>query len=119
MVKEGHARARAGAAGRRIDLARAPDEGVRRYAIGAGQLVNEDVVDRRLPEAGHLDLKLRVDGLADGHAALGDAPDHLAIHGEAVVPGLRDGEDVSCTDSDVDWHLARPLECIGDSNAPL
>ena len=52
-------------------------------------------------------------GLADGHAALGDPLRHLALHGDAEVSRLRDGEHVARADGNVERHLACSLDFDG------
>jgi hypothetical protein len=113
MMKERHARARARAAGGGVDLARSPHQGVRGHAVGAGKLVDEDVVHARLSHTGDVDLELRVDRLADRHATLGDPLDHLALHGNAEARRLHDREDVAGAERDVDGDLADLLDLDG------
>src|SRR5262249_20137631 len=52
MMEQRHACAGAGAARRGVDLARTPDERIRRDAVRIGQLVDEDVVDGGFAHAG-------------------------------------------------------------------
>src|SRR5262245_2737423 len=68
VMEERHARASAGAAGRRVDLARAPHERVGRHAGTVRQFVDEHVVHARLAQTRHVHLELGVDGLAHRHA---------------------------------------------------
>src|SRR5499426_1738430 len=110
VMEERHARASARPAGRGVDLPRAPHEGVRRHAGSVGQLVDEDVVDARLAEAGHAHFELGVDGLADRHAPLRDAFDVLSSDGDAELRCLDDREDIADAGRHVDLHLAHRLD---------
>src|SRR5262249_43760701 len=110
MMEQRHARARAGAARRRIDLSWSPHERVRRDALRVRQLVNENVVDGGLADARDVDAQLRVHGVAHRHPALGDALDLLAPPGDADARGFDDGEDVADTDGDVERQFAHTLD---------
>src|SRR5437867_1328333 len=72
--------------------------------------MDEDVVDARLAETRHVHLELGVDGLADLHAPLRDAPGELTSYGEAHLLGLHDGEDVADAERHVDRDLAHRLD---------
>src|SRR5882724_834714 len=110
VVEERHARARAGAAGGGVDLARAPDERVRRHAVLVRQLVDENVVHAGLAHARDFDAELGVHRLANRHAALRDLLDLLAADRDPQSPGFHDGEDVTDADRDVERDLADPLD---------
>src|SRR5438874_10392884 len=110
VVKQRHARARAGAAGCCVHLARARHQRVGRHALRVRQLVDEDVVHGGLADARDVDAELGVHRLADGHPALGDPLDLLAPDRDADVLRLHDGEDVADTDRDVERDLADALD---------
>src|SRR5215470_3096475 len=71
MMEEGEAGAGARSAWSSVDLTRSPHERVARDAGGVRELVDEDVVHAGLARSRYLDSELGVDGLADGHSALG------------------------------------------------
>src|SRR5256712_12092724 len=108
--EERHARAGARAAGGGVDLARAPDQRVRRHAGDVRELVNEDVVHARLAETGNVDPELCVHRLTDRHAPLGDPLRELPPHGDPDVGRFDDREDVADADCDVDRHFAHPVD---------
>src|SRR2546426_1975804 len=110
VVEERHARARAGAARRRVDLARTPDERVRRHAVRVRQLVDEHVVHAGLAHARDVDPELGVHGLANRHPALSDLLDLLAADRDAEALGVHDGEDVADAHRDVERDLADTLD---------
>src|SRR2546422_8928113 len=85
VMEERHARAGARAAGGGVDLARAPDQRVRRHAGDVRELVNEDVVHAHLAETGNVDPELCVHRLADCHAPLSDPLRELPPHGDPDV----------------------------------
>src|SRR5256886_1053617 len=110
VVKQRHARARAGAAGCCVHLARAPHERVGRHALRVRELVDEDVVHGGLAHARDVDAELSVHRLADGHPTLGDPPDLLAPARDAAGLRLHDAEAVPATDRDVERDLADALD---------
>src|SRR5919106_2395771 len=113
VMEERHARARARAARRRVDLARAPHERIGRHAVGVGQLVDQDVIHAGLPEPGDLDMELGVDRLADRHSALRELARVLAPDGDTGPGGVDDGEDVADANRDVERQLADTVDLDG------
>src|SRR5207244_1699413 len=95
MMEQRHARAGARPTRRRVDLARTPHERVRRYTAAVRQLVDEDVVHAGLAETGHVHLELSVDGLADRHASLRDAPGEITPHRHTHLVRFADGKHVA------------------------
>src|SRR5689334_2797494 len=110
VMKERHARARARAAWRRVDLARAPYERVGRHAVGVRQLVDEDVVHLGLAKSGDLDVQLGIDGLADCHPALRKLAGVLAPHRDARARGVDHRENVADAYRDVERPLADAVD---------
>src|SRR2546425_10414747 len=85
MMEERHPRARARPARSRVDLTRAPHEGVGGHARRVRQPADEHVVHAGLPEPRHVDPELGVYRLANGRAPLGDPLRQLPPHGETEI----------------------------------